>query len=614
MPQTPVVLVADSSAERRRTLGLALYEGGYEVINAVNGEEALRFTAGLNPTLTMVHTGLEGLDPDELRRRVAATGLEVPPFLVLFDDPSQAAEDPPDAVYYLSSTELEPQRLLQQVRLLLLGREIGGDLSDTIDVLYGDFTRIPFGDLLRVLAKHVITGHVTVAVGPSPGVWFNDGEVVGAHWGSLGGRKAFNRIAALRTGGFTLTLETPPEGRTIDADLASLVSDALDERMQLEEAYRRLPSLAAKVTVKMGEDFFSIQFSSLEREILTMVQRARNLGELIDRVAATDAVVLQIVEGLVQRGILVLTEPEQVVHVVTDSTGDLLPSLVRRMQITVVPLSVLFGKSVFKDGIDLQPDQFYAKLRESTALPSTSPPTKGEFLQAYRRLIGSGDILSIHISGKLSKTPVHAAAAAADGSGEFKQLRDETGMPGTPIVRVVDSWQTSVGLGMLTVFARRLASRGLGVDEIADRLEGFRDRGHLLFIVDTLEYLQKGGRIGKAQAWLGGLLGIKPILGLVNGEVTPVDRVRGGRKTHARLLEIAHEHVDAKRPIFAAVAHSSAPKWAGRLRELLSQSFKVVEVLDGEIGPVVGTHVGPGCVGAFFFQPTPEELELLKPE
>jgi len=613
--QIPTVLVADSNSGRRRELGLALYGGGYEVINAVDGEEGLRFTAGLDPTLVIVHTGLDGLEPLELHERVSAMGLDTPPFLVLFDDPAMLPEDLPEAaVYFLCSEELEPSRLLLQVRLLLLGREIGGELSDSIDVLYGDLTRISIGDLLRVLQKHVITGHVSLSVGQQAGIWLDEGHVVDAHWGGATGRKAFNRVASLRGGGFVLDLEGPVTERRIDVDLATLVGDAVDEKFQLDELYRQLPSLDSHLEVVMGDDFFSLEFSEIEREVLTESQEAKNFADLIDRMPATDLEVVSAVKGLHAQGILVFQKPEHKIHVVTDSTADLLPSYARRHHITVVPLSVLFGKEVFKDGIDLQPDEFYKRLQKSDLFPSTSPPSGGEFMQVYRRLIGSGDIVSVHISKKQSLTAENAEQAVRDGMEEFLQLRADSGLAGSPNIRIVDSRFNAAGLGLQVIFASRMARRGLALNEIVTRLEDISGRVEMLFVVNTLEYLAKGGRIGKARALIGGLLGIKPILGQVDGEVHPVDKVRGGRRAHPRIVELLKGMVKPDQPLFAMIGHASAPRWAGQLRELLVKSFNIAEIRESEIGPVVGAHAGPGTVGVAVFQPADaEELELLEP-
>jgi len=614
VPEVPTILVADSVDERRRELGLGLYEGGYEVINAVNGEEAIRFTAGLNPTLVLVHTGLEGGEPLELHRRLAATGLDLPPFLILHDDQMDLTDEVPESgVYFLSSVELSSGRLLQQVRLLLLAREIGGDLAEQIDVLYSDLTRVSIGDLLSILQKHVITGRVKLAVSPEAGIWLRDGAVVDSYWGTVRGRKAFNRVASLRGGAFTVHLENPPEERTIDVDLATLVSDAVEEKFQLDVLFRELPPLNSRVELKMGERFFSLEFTAVEREVLTQVQNVRSFFELMDVVPDVDLEVLKAIVDLREQGILTLIEPQQHLYVVTDSTADILPRQARRLGISVVPLSVLFGSQVFKDGIDLQPDEFYKRLVESQRLPTTSPPSIGEFVEAYSRLIGDGDVVSLHISTVLSDTAKRAMDAVKQGAEAFQKLREESGLANMPIIRVIDSWQTTIGLGMMVQLAVRMVERGLSADEIVRRIEDQRKRYHMIFSVDTLEYLQKGGRIGKAQAMLGTLLGIKPILGLQEGEVVPIDRVRGGRKVIPKLLSILKGRINPERPVFVGIGHASAPRWAGKLREAIIEKFDVLEVFESQIGPIVGTHVGPGTVGACFFQPSEEELELLQP-
>jgi DegV family protein with EDD domain len=428
----------------------------------------------------------------------------------------------------------------------------------------------------------------------------------------LKGRKAFNRIAGLHQGAFVVELVPAAVERGIESDLGVLVSDAVEERLQLEEAFERLPSLNAKVGLQMGNDFFALEFTPVEREVLTKVQEARNLGDLVNRVTVTDFEAVQAVERLAAKDVLRITQPASRIHLVTDSTCDLLPSFARRLGVTVVPLSVVFGSTVYKDGVDLLPDEFYQMLEGGDIFPSTSPPGKGEFLETYRRLIATGDIVSVHISAKQSLTARHAAEAAAEGANEFSQLRLEADGTGEPQVRVVDSEANSVGLGMLVVFASRMIERGLGVDEIVRRLEDIRERLHFLFLVDTLEFLRKGGRIGQAQALIGSLLGIKPILGQVGGEVVPLDKVRGGKRAQARLLEILRERVDTGRPVFVATAHASAPQWGGQLKEQLVDTLDIVEMLEGEIGPVVGAHAGPGTVGCIVFEPTDEELELLR--
>ena len=138
-------------------------------------------------------------------------------------------------------------------------------------------------------------------------------------------------------------------------------------------------------------------------------------------------------------------------------------------------------------------------------------------------------------------------------------------------------------------------------------------RLELLMVVNTLDYLERGGRIGKAGAWVGKLLGIKPILGMVDGEITPVDRVRRGRDAHPRIVQLLRDRVDAGRPLIVAIAHARAPVWADRLKDLVKEAFDVSETVLSDIGPVVGTHCGPGTVGVVAFQPTSDEQGLIAP-
>jgi len=158
-----------------------------------------------------------------------------------------------------------------------------------------------------------------------------------------------------------------------------------------------------------------------------------------------------------------------------------------------------------------------------------------------------------------------------------------------------------------------MARRGIEPDVIVERLEAMRSRIHVYFAVNTLDYLARGGRIGKGRAFVGNLLGIKPILGVVNGEVTAVDKVRGGRAAQPRLIELFRAGIDPERPVVVNVAHAKAPVWADRLRGLIQKSFDVAELTVAEMGPVVGTHAGPGTVGAALFQPTADELPLVAP-
>lgn len=272
------------------------------------------------------------------------------------------------------------------------------------------------------------------------------------------------------------------------------------------------------------------------------------------------------------------------VKLVTDSTSDLPESLVRKHGVTVVPLYVHFGEEVLRDGVDIWSSEFYYKLENSGVLPHTSQPSPGDFLQVYDELTKDGsEVVSVHLSRQLSGT-----CQSADLAVE---------MLNRPGVTVVDSASASLGLGLVVLEAARKAAAGAGREEVAETARRAAQRVVLFFVVDTLEYLQKNGRIGRASALLGSLLNIKPILTLADGVVTPVEKVRGKGKALGTIFELLRQKVGDK-PARFAVLHGDRPDEAAALADRVKQEFRCVDpVVVGDIGPVIGTHVGPGTLG-----------------
>jgi len=292
---------------------------------------------------------------------------------------------------------------------------------------------------------------------------------------------------------------------------------------------------------------------------------------------------------------------------VTDSTADLPAHVARAHGIEVMPLWIRFGSSNYRDGIDLSPHSFYELLEKRADHPTTEPPSDEDFAKVYTDLAGR-EVLSLHVSRRMSETLERARRGAHHASEQL-----DPGVRGETRFEVVDSEAVSLVLGFQAIFAARMAARGLGLDDIVRRLAAIRPRLQALFVVDTLEYLVRGGRIGRAQGWIGGLLGIKPILGLAEGEVAPVTRIRGGRAAQLKVVELLKERLPLERPVIAGIVHSNAPVWADRMRRRLETTLNLSELLVAEMGPVVGTHVGPGMVGVVAFQPSEEEAPLLFP-
>lgn len=273
------------------------------------------------------------------------------------------------------------------------------------------------------------------------------------------------------------------------------------------------------------------------------------------------------------------------VRIVVDSTADLLPEL--RRQVDVVPLTVHFGQQEYVDGVTIQAEEFYRKLADCKELPTTSQATPFDFDKVFEPIIAEGDtVVAIVVSSRLSGTYQSARIAAEDYPGK---------------VFVVDTLQVAISSSVLVAYALDLVQKGMGAAEIAEELTAVREKVHLMAVVDTLEYLQKGGRVSKTVAIAGGLLNVKPIIGLTEGEIKMLGKARGNKQANALMnKEIARLGVDFSKPILLGYTGTDD----ALLRKYMEESSDLWEgrVLPATIvSAVIGTHAGPGAVAVAFF-------------
>jgi len=277
------------------------------------------------------------------------------------------------------------------------------------------------------------------------------------------------------------------------------------------------------------------------------------------------------------------------IAIVTDSTADIPKDLASQYGITVVPLKVIFnGEDTFLDGIDMQTEEFYQRLAENGQTATTSQPSPAEFADCYKQLLPHCSIISIHISSIMSGT-VQSARIARDMFPESD-------------IEVIDSKSCSMGVGLIVLEAARAASMGKTKNEILDIIKKIIPKIRLFFIVDSLKHLKEGGRIGKAQALLGTILNIKPILYLNEGIVEPYEKIRGKVRAIERLAQIIDDKTRDKK-ITCSLLHGNAQESMELLKnKLLSMvnSVNSEQLIIAKVGPVVGAHVGPGAVGAVF--------------
>jgi DegV family protein with EDD domain len=275
--------------------------------------------------------------------------------------------------------------------------------------------------------------------------------------------------------------------------------------------------------------------------------------------------------------------------IVIDSTADFPEAPAQYPNMRVVPLYVLFGEESFKDYIEITPDRFYERLQTEAALPTTSQPTPGDFLATFEELAPQYErIITLTISSTLSGTYGSAQTAAEMLDGDK--------------VRVIDSRTVSASLGLLALGVQHRLERGTTDEEIDAFVDHYQREHHLLFTVNTLEYLAKGGRIGRAAAFAGNLLNVKPILAIRDGEVIPLKKVRGNHKAFAEFRDQFVATTTDSPNLKVGIAHAAAPERLQALRELVEHERPHAQIeIATTLGAVVGTHAGPGTVGFFWF-------------
>lgn len=269
------------------------------------------------------------------------------------------------------------------------------------------------------------------------------------------------------------------------------------------------------------------------------------------------------------------------VRIVTDSTADLPSGVAAALDITVVPCYVVFETESYRDGVELTKQQFYEKLVEASVVPTTAAPPPAVYEEVYRRLAhATPDIVSIHLASRLSAIHASAAVAATSFSGMN--------------IAVLDSEQVTMGYGWMAVAASEAARRGETLEEIVALVESMKTRSRVLAVLDTLDFVYRGGRVGWVRAMLGSLLRIKPIVEVYGGEVQLVDRARTWKRSLDKLLE----RVQALGPLERAIVlHANAPEMAEQVADRLQSVVPQWERLVGQAGVTIASHAGPGAVG-----------------
>jgi len=268
------------------------------------------------------------------------------------------------------------------------------------------------------------------------------------------------------------------------------------------------------------------------------------------------------------------------VHVVTDSTSDIPPDIVRDLRIDVIPLTISFGEQRYRDGIDLTADEFYERLGSTNVLPTTSLPPPALFRYSYEHLASRGDVVSVHLSHKFSGTVNTARSVAAEVAPDR--------------ISVVDSGSVSMGLGLCVIAAARAARDGAAREECVRIAEETSRQIHVAVAFEALDFLRRGGRIGRATAFVGGMLRLKPILTVKDGETHPLSRARSRGKAIEELLSLATRYEGVSDIV---VLHTTTPDDAEQLADRARRARPDARFVVGRFGPALGVHGGPGMLG-----------------
>jgi DegV family protein with EDD domain len=273
------------------------------------------------------------------------------------------------------------------------------------------------------------------------------------------------------------------------------------------------------------------------------------------------------------------------IALITDSTSDLPLNIRQERQIYVAPLHITWGKDLLKDGIDITPREFYQRLEKDPILPTTSQPTPAEFATLYQKAIdetGADSALVLTISAELSGT--YSSATQAAKMVDFP-------------VRVVDTKSVSMGHAMNLILAADAIDGGASLDEAAALAESLVPQTHLVFTLNTLEYLHKGGRIGGAQRLIGTAFNIKPLLQLVDGKIEPRESIRTRKRALSRLVDVFEEIVNPEKPLHVGILHGNAAQEAAWLEQAICDRWQPAKLISTQVGAVIGVHTGPGAVG-----------------
>ncbi|MCP4687263.1 MAG: DegV family EDD domain-containing protein, partial [Desulfobacterales bacterium] len=432
-------------------------------------------------------------------------------------------------------------------------------------------------------------------------IYFDNGRIVHAYHGMTTSKKALFRIFSEKGGLKRFQPQPVVVENTIDASLGELIAEWLEENAWLRGLDEDVLNDSIRLNPGMLEKLPKLKKRPVFLNIISLVQQHGKIRDIIDASSLPDLKTYKCLLYLAKLKIIAFEAlPRVKTRIITDSTADLPPGIARDRNIIVAPISLTMNGKVYRDGIDIRPRDFYELLENSDSFPTTSPLSVEDCHELFSEISRDSDILAIFLSKKLSLTYEHAVAAKSTHYEEYAGRRAKRhGGEQRPRIEILDSELVSLSLGHLVLEAADKIEEGWPADRVRAHLEGLLPRFRTFFLVNTLEYLKRGGKVGKFKAMMGNFLGIRPILAIKNGEIVMADQVRGGKKGQKRIEKLVEEELESfnpDTPIRVGVMHGNAPKWAEQMRDIIDKRFNCEKILVSSVGPAAGAHCGPGVV------------------
>ncbi|MDM8514920.1 DegV family protein [Desulfobacterales bacterium HSG16] len=466
-----------------------------------------------------------------------------------------------------------------------------------------DTPLIPEG-LIKVLASFTqrkATGILEIRDLPKKAaVYFQNGSIVHVVYGKAEGKKALFRIFGHHAGIPEFHSRSETIKQTISGNLKQLLQEGnrsceiidgiLPEEFEqqldvLESALGNRPDITAHKGLS---------------HVISLTRQYQTVTDILDAGKMSDYQIYKNLGWLIKAGVLRPAKKGCAdICLITDSTSDLTEELIRDLNIFTIPISVNFEDNIWIDGVDMSPSDFYKTLKSSKIFPSTIPPSVESFHDLFARQAGQNDIIALFLSGDLSSTVENAIAARDNHYGTYQINRKSNLGEKYPLrIQIIDSRQVSLGMGILIVSLAEKIREGLDMDALVEFANACIPKIRVFFIADTLEYLHRGGRIGKTGAFVGKLLNSRPIMGIHEGKMKILDKGMGWESTSEKLIDWLQWSLDdPTAPVRAGVMHADAPDRAEMMAELIKKNFDCHDLIISQVGPTLGTHCGPGSVG-----------------